>query len=79
MNEKLFKLEKNKQTRKHFTVLSKLSVQQGRMLQIDNFNQVLRFSPDGIKMLVELLQHTVCVYKDHAEHSVQLLSDASCQ
>ncbi len=36
-------------------------------------------SADGIKMLVDLLQYTVSVYEEHAEHSVQLLSEASCQ
>lgn len=39
----------------------------------------INVSPKGIRMLVELLHSTVSVYEEHAEHSVQLLSDASCQ
>lgn len=30
-------------------------------------------------MLVELMQSAVSVYDEHVEHSVQLLSEASCQ
>ena len=44
-----------------------------------NLIKSIDFSADGIKMLVGLLQSTVSVYEEHAEHSVQLLSEASCQ
>lgn len=73
-------------------MLSKHSVQQGsphiiislgtlysECSQQINLIKSIDVSADGIKMLVELLQSAMSVYAEHAEHSVQLLSEASCQ